>query len=164
MQVYTCSPGFFSASTKLYSWRQVRCSLFLIFFSLFRFFFFSRSRLFIVECPQSFILCPRPEWSGQIKEKKWTGRKKNSWEAKERETHMIVRVKRKSVRSLVLGRGRERERENERAPYVPICLLVVSGSCGSLWWLCMFVYEKTRKQWQWQGESLRWIVLFFVLR
>jgi len=45
-----------------------------------------------------------------------------------------------------LARSRTRERENERAPYVPICLLVVSGSCGSLWWLCMFVYEKTRKQ------------------
>jgi len=33
---------------------------------------------------------------------------------------MIARVRK---------RARERER-NERAPYVPICLLVVSGSCG----------------------------------
>lgn len=133
MQVYTCSPGFFSASTKLYSWRQVRCSLFLIFFSLFRFFFFSRSRLFIVECPQSFILCPRPEWSGQIKEKKWTGRKKNSWEAKERETHMIVRVKRKSVRSLVLERGREKMREHHTFLFVflsSVVVVVVFGGCA----------------------------------
>ncbi len=33
-------------------------------------------------------------------------------------------------------RAKEKER-NERAPYGPVCLLVVSGSCGSWWWLCV---------------------------
>jgi hypothetical protein len=41
---------------------------------------------------------------------------------------MIARVRKRASK-----RTREREREkNERAPYGPVCVLVVSGSCGSV--------------------------------
>ena len=59
------------------------------------------------------------------REERTNGAKANSWEEKEKETHMIVRVREKRERE----KKRERERD-ERAPYGPVCLLVVSGSCG----------------------------------
>ena len=51
---------------------------------------------------------------------------------------MIARVIKKE-------RASERER-NERAPYVPICLLVVSGSCGSVRG-CMCMLAMGREEW-----------------